>query len=156
MDGGYAGLRFDSVPLLPSNEDQVLRKSIIVPFATTESPSIPASAAGFTYAAVASSCPATTDPAIERSRAFVLGTAYPPANAAAGARRRAATKRFRMVVSITSRRSRGARWGQGAQLDWQGSLQRSLARPAIARRWPHHLLRSDRGRGGTRAQLPLN
>jgi len=54
---------------------QALRKSMMVPFATMERPSRPASAAGLTYAAVASFCPATADPASDRSRALVLGTA---------------------------------------------------------------------------------
>src|SRR5205085_12173616 len=62
----------------------VLQKSVIDWLATTDSPCSPASAAGFTYAAAASCCPATTDPAIDKSRALVFGTAYPPADAAPG------------------------------------------------------------------------
>ena len=80
---------------------QVLRKSMRLTSAERLRPSSRASAAGSAYDAAASSCAACADPAIAMSRALMLGTTYPPAEAATGTRRAAmATKSLRMVVPL--------------------------------------------------------
>src|SRR5690349_21537626 len=78
-------------------------------------------AAGSAYVAAAESCAAWAAPAIARSRALTLGTTYPPASAAAGARKQRAAMRLRMFVVLY-----GATRGEGGAAPVVNQVARSV------------------------------